>query len=1184
MPPSLPSSSSSASSSSLSQLLFPRSSYVTSSSISPTAAASANVLSLSNRVNVSVAATPDSRGFDRKTSIEKKKRRNNKKQAITHPLTSHSAFPSPFSSSTSSLSPSSSISRSQLSSPPIRTMLSPSTSYSSKKQDKHRSRTLAAPTPRPAPPSTPCKSTRSIQNNPKTSSLLYASPFVTSSSNSSSYTSTSLSSTSSPSFSSHPPNHPHSHSFRGSLSTPLQPSQPLFAPSPISSRPQTPLTTSSSSTASSFLMPPPLHSSSSSPSSTLAVLSSTTSSSSSLSLNKILLASPAPVHSSTLHAVPLTPLSVPITSTTLSSFSSSVENPISASSVSTPRVLFHGSSISSASTLTSVTPAPISASSSPTVASPSSSSFFETEFENLGKIGSGEFGIVYKCRSRSDNQLYAIKQSARQFRSQAERQRALREVRSFIILSRPPSSYPITAATTTTSSSSSAVTTTPLIESSSAASEPDSSVLNASFPFSSSSSHSDSFHNLSFETAASLPSSSTSSSVSSFIYAHPNVVTCYRAWEEDNYLFLQHELLPFGTIRDCLNRADEPISETLIWNWLGNILCGLEWIHSHGLIHNDLKPDNMFLTENSWVKIGDLGISRAIRNTSSPPSLSSPSISAMDISSSLSSSNQSSVAILMDQSNDNETQQTSLNTNQDIDIGIENDNEHPPDLSSHPSNFSSTSSSTSPSLRVPTLIDDFEEGDCVYVAPEVLDSHLGPVGTAADIFSLGLTLFEICADVILPKEGQAWSDLRHERIDWSGSEWLITPESPSLSLPSHSSANATLHSSTGPPLAPPTSASTPFHSPLHRSSSFTSPPSQQKTNRTVSASTVASTSIMSPPPRPIFSYPTNQQISTTFSPPYVSPASATNSLNKRASSANINPSVSLLSPEESHGGSNAITSNPLCSFSPSHSSVAFSSPSRSLSSSHTSPATSLASPSPPPSTPVDPHSLKPSQTPSIFSHFANAYSTPITKKENHHHSFTPYQSSTSAMKRRQSLNGSQSGATFTSAFSPLTNSISSSAGLTVVRSDELKEVITAMLRRDPSQRPTVAELMQHPMIAPIIEKHKQHPQWKAVMQSQIIQMNATSYFHFSDDQVASNRLRISAPQQSSIHRKRRNYSGTASFNDEIEENSHSVSSSFPNHSSYCKIESHVSRDLSHSLATETTPGPRKLLFASDGED
>lgn len=49
------------------------------------------------------------------------------------------------------------------------------------------------------------------------------------------------------------------------------------------------------------------------------------------------------------------------------------------------------------------------------------------------------------------------------------------------------------------------------------------------------------------------------------------------------------------------------------------------------------------------------------------------------------------------------------------------------------------------------------EGDKVYMAPELLNGH--PC-FASDIFSLGLLLLELSADIDLPTEGEAWQQLR----------------------------------------------------------------------------------------------------------------------------------------------------------------------------------------------------------------------------------------------------------------------------------------------------------------------------------------------------------------------------------------------------------------------------------------
>ncbi|XP_069783216.1 membrane-associated tyrosine- and threonine-specific cdc2-inhibitory kinase isoform X2 [Narcine bancroftii] len=50
-----------------------------------------------------------------------------------------------------------------------------------------------------------------------------------------------------------------------------------------------------------------------------------------------------------------------------------------------------------------------------------------------------------------------------------------------------------------------------------------------------------------------------------------------------------------------------------------------------------------------------------------------------------------------------------------------------------------------------------QEGDPRYMAPELLD---GVYGTAADVFSLGMTILEICCNLELPQSGEGWQKLR----------------------------------------------------------------------------------------------------------------------------------------------------------------------------------------------------------------------------------------------------------------------------------------------------------------------------------------------------------------------------------------------------------------------------------------
>ena len=50
--------------------------------------------------------------------------------------------------------------------------------------------------------------------------------------------------------------------------------------------------------------------------------------------------------------------------------------------------------------------------------------------------------------------------------------------------------------------------------------------------------------------------------------------------------------------------------ENMIWNYLIQILEGLDYLHEKNIIHRDLKSANIFLTKNGIIKIGDLNVSK----------------------------------------------------------------------------------------------------------------------------------------------------------------------------------------------------------------------------------------------------------------------------------------------------------------------------------------------------------------------------------------------------------------------------------------------------------------------------------------------------------------------------------------------------------------------------------------------
>jgi serine/threonine-protein kinase len=91
--------------------------------------------------------------------------------------------------------------------------------------------------------------------------------------------------------------------------------------------------------------------------------------------------------------------------------------------------------------------------------------------------------------------------------------------------------------------------------------------------------------------------------------SHPNIVTIYEVGEDDGRYFIAMEYLEGQTLRDRLATTGAlPLSEAVR---ITSALCdALAYAHAHGVIHRDIKPDNVHLLPDGGVKLTDFGIAR----------------------------------------------------------------------------------------------------------------------------------------------------------------------------------------------------------------------------------------------------------------------------------------------------------------------------------------------------------------------------------------------------------------------------------------------------------------------------------------------------------------------------------------------------------------------------------------------
>ncbi|CAM8882574.1 unnamed protein product [Rhodiola kirilowii] len=91
---------------------------------------------------------------------------------------------------------------------------------------------------------------------------------------------------------------------------------------------------------------------------------------------------------------------------------------------------------------------------------------------------------------------------------------------------------------------------------------------------------------------------------------HPNLITSFGFHVSGQHCNLVTEYVPGGTLADRVKRNRMKLTEPLVQFYTCQILTGLDFLHANGVVHCDLKSENLLLGEDGSVKIADLGFSK----------------------------------------------------------------------------------------------------------------------------------------------------------------------------------------------------------------------------------------------------------------------------------------------------------------------------------------------------------------------------------------------------------------------------------------------------------------------------------------------------------------------------------------------------------------------------------------------
>jgi serine/threonine-protein kinase len=102
--------------------------------------------------------------------------------------------------------------------------------------------------------------------------------------------------------------------------------------------------------------------------------------------------------------------------------------------------------------------------------------------------------------------------------------------------------------------------------------------------------------------------------------SHPNIITVYDAGEQDGLAYIAMEYLE-GVLLNCYCQKSTLVPARQVLQIVTTVAEALDYAHSQGVIHRDVKPPNIMILKQRLVKVMDFGIAKVATATKTQTSM-----------------------------------------------------------------------------------------------------------------------------------------------------------------------------------------------------------------------------------------------------------------------------------------------------------------------------------------------------------------------------------------------------------------------------------------------------------------------------------------------------------------------------------------------------------------------------------